>query len=659
MDLFDVGSDPGPRHGIYDHRLEPVTTDTAATEDADGETLFRVFMNTLEPAVFLGYGLPVLFEHGGGDVILFPDRTEDKGNGLGKIHVGGQGLVGGNIKSNQTDDVVADLDHPWGGAIHIGSDVVRKAGNERDSTERKGLYAFEESGFSCAPYDNRKQREMKEERENNPPDLCFLRDRLARYPQRLILALARVSSGSGQEFFVIGGTVRDWLLGRIPGDLDLTVACDAVSCCRALIAALGGGAFVPLGCAEEDAGRVVWQGLTVDFSSFRQGARTIEEDLGLRDYTINSMGVSLAALLGDSAELRLLDPLGGAGDLDAGILRACPHAFAADPLRMLRGYRLRAVLGFAIEAATAEEIARQGALIRQAAVERISHELDLIMASERAHTVIGEMAGSGLLWQIIPELASGVGLEQPGFHHLDVFHHSLAALGFMEEILAAPERFYPGSVVQIREYLGQPGVAGRLKWAALLHDLGKPMTMAVREDKDGRITFYNHDQAGKGLVLNLGREMRWGNEDRERVADLVGMHMQPFHLCNVRRDGPLSRKACLNLSKKAGDDLIGLFLLAMADSLAGQGEKKPPAMEAELAGLLDEVLKIHARYIQPVISGPRLLTGQDLISSFSLTPGPLFARILDGLQIAQVEGEIASTEDAHRWVRCYLDGSVV
>ena len=495
---------------------------------------------------------------------------------------------------------------------------------------------------------------MKEERENNPPDLRFLRDRLAHYPQRLIGALARVSSEKGQELFVIGGTVRDWLLGRIPGDLDLTVAHDAVNCCRALIAALGGGAFVPLGCAEEDAGRVVWQGLTVDFSSFRLGASTIEEDLGLRDYTINSMGVSLAALLDVSVAPHLLDPLDGAGDLGAKILRACPHAFAADPLRMLRGYRLRAILGFAIEAGTESEIERQVPLIRQVAVERINHELDLIMASHRAHRVIEEMADVGLLWQIIPELACGVGLEQPGFHHLDVFHHSLAALGFMEEIVAAPERFYPEGVTQIREYLGQPGMAGRLKWAALLHDLGKPMTMAVRDDKDGRITLYGHDQAGKGLVLKLGRELRWGNEDRERVAGLVGMHMQPFHLCNVRRDAPLSRKACLNLSKKAGDDLIGLFLLAMADSLAGQGEKKPPEMEAELAGLLEEVLKIHAQYIQPVINGPRLLTGQDLISSFSLTPGPLFARILDGLQIAQVEGGVASTEDARRWVRSYL-----
>jgi len=496
---------------------------------------------------------------------------------------------------------------------------------------------------------------MKEERNDILPDPALLREQLGNYPQRLITALLRVAEAQALDLFVIGGTVRDWLLGRISGDLDITVAHDAVVCCRALIAELGGGAFVPLGCAGEEAGRVVWQGLTVDFSSFRQGARSIEADLCLRDYTINAMGVSLASLLDSSVALRLIDPLHGLHDLEEKTLRACPHAFVADPLRMLRGYRLSATLGFRMEEATKTEIAQHLRLIRKVSVERISHELDLIMASDQARAAMGEMAQSGLLWQIIPDLARGVGMEQPGFHHLDVFHHSLAALGFMEEILADPVRFYPECAARLKDYIALPGMKARLKWAALLHDLGKPVTMAVREDKDGRVTFYGHDQAGKELVLKLGRELRWSNENRERIAALIGMHMQPFHLCNVRREQPLSRKACLNLSKKAGDDLIGLFLLAMSDSLAGQGEKKPPTMEAELSGLLGEVLTIYEQYIQPALKGPRLLSGQDLISLFSLPPGPLFAKIIAALEVAQVEGEVASEEDARRWVRLYLE----
>jgi len=482
----------------------------------------------------------------------------------------------------------------------------------------------------------------------------LLPGRLKSYPEPLIRALVRVGERWGQDVYVIGGTVRDWLLGRAPGDLDLTVAHDAVACCRGLIAELKGGTFVPLGCAEEDAGRVVWRGLTIDFSSFRLGARTIEADLALRDFTINSMGVSLAALLDESAAPVLIDPLHGVRDLQTKLLRACPQAFPADPLRMLRGLRLAATLGFVLDEATRADIALHAELIQRVAAERISHELELIMATGNAHAAFAEMAQIGLLWRIIPELARGVGMEQPGFHHLDVFHHSLAALGYMEEIVADPGRFYPESAAQIQEYLAQPGMRERLKWAALLHDLGKPETMAIREDKGGRITFYGHDQAGRDLVLQLGREWRWSNESRERVAGLMAMHMQPFHLCNVRREGPLSRKACLNLVKKAGADLIGLFLLAMADSLAGKGEKKPPGLEAELSALLMEVLEIHEQYIRPALQGPRLLNGRDLIEIFCLPPGPLFAEILDALEAARVEGEVVSRDDAMDWARRYL-----
>ncbi|MBW6520433.1 MAG: HD domain-containing protein [Desulfoarculaceae bacterium] len=542
---------------------------------------------------------------------------------------------------------------------------------------------------------------MKEERSNKLLDPALLSERLESYPPRLITALLRVAEARGLEFFVIGGTVRDWLLGRTPGDLDITVAYDAVACCRSLIAELGGGTFVPLGRAEEDAGRVAWQGLTardglnpwepgiagavtardglnprepgmagavtIDFSSFRLGARTIEADLSLRDYTVNAMGISLASLVDRSAAPPLIDPLLGYPDLEKKILRACPHAFLADPLRMLRGYRLSATLGFSLEEATKAEIRQHAGLIRQVSVERISHELDLMMASGRAHVFMGEMAQTGLLRQLIPELVRGVGMEQPGSHHLDVFDHSLTALGCMEEILAAPERFYPECAVRMKEYIGQSGMKARLKWAALLHDLGKPVTMVVRDGqrqsdgaraKDGqddRITFYGHDQAGKELVLQLGRELKWSNEKREGIAALVGMHMQPFHLCNVRRKQPLSRKACLNLCRKAGNDLLGLFLVAMSDSLAGKGENKPPAMEAELAGLLEEVLQIYEQYIKPALKGPRLLSGQDLITIFSLQPGPLFAKILDALEVAQVEGEVSCRQDAQRWVRHYLE----
>lgn len=483
-----------------------------------------------------------------------------------------------------------------------------------------------------------------------------LRDHKGDYPALLFAALERVSKTLQREMYLVGGTVRDWLLQILPNDLDFTVDCDAVRCCRALIHELNGGTFVPLGAAEEDAGRVVWQGLTIDFSRFREGATTIEEDLRLRDFTLNSMGISFASFMDAARTLELIDPLQGVDDLQNGILRACPHAFTSDPLRMLRGYRLWARFGFHCEAETLDAIQEHVTLLSKVSTERISYEMDLIMASSRSHEVIAAMAESTLLFQVITELSDGVGVSQPESHHLDVFGHSLSALENMEKILESPVDYYPKCSELLVEYLAQPSITEILKWGALLHDLGKPATRKVREDKGGRITFYNHDEVGRKLVQKLGRRLRWSNEKRERVAALTAMHMHPFHLCNVRRKQGLSKKACLKLAKRAGEDLIGLFLLSMADSLAGKGNTKPEAMEEELSELLCEVLETYTKDIQPALSGPRLITGKDLVEIFALQPGPFFSQLLEELQVAQVEGEVASRGDALQWLEVRLEG---
>lgn len=485
-------------------------------------------------------------------------------------------------------------------------------------------------------------------------DVAELRGHRSEYPPQLFDALTVVAAEHGRDLFLVGGTVRDWLLEKKPNDLDLTVDCDAVHCCRLLIRALNGGTFVPLGTAEEDASRVVWKGLIIDFSSFRLGANTIDEDLTMRDFTLNAMGIRFSEFMAPSGPMTILDPLGGMLDLENEVLRACPDAFVSDPLRMLRGYRLWSRFGFRIEEKTLADIARHASLLSRVSVERISYEMDLIMASGRAHEVISAMAESGLLFQVIPALKEGVGLTQPESHHLDVFEHSLAALGNMEKIIARPEKFYPACGDQLREYLARPGMAEVLKWGAFLHDLGKPATRKIREDKDGRITFYNHDEVGRELVQKLGRKLRWANEKRDRVASLTGMHMHPFHLCNVRRTQGISKKACLKLAKRAGDDLIGLFFLAMADSLAGKGDMKPEAMEEELGELLCEVLETYNRDVAPALQGPLFVTGRDLIEIFALQPGPEFSRILDALQEAQVEGKVKNRADALFWVEEFL-----
>lgn len=475
-------------------------------------------------------------------------------------------------------------------------------------------------------------------------------DWLQTYPEELRQALGQVAQRSGQPMYVAGGPVRDWLLGVAAKDLDFTVPKGAVACARE-ISTLLGGTFVLLD-EGEDVARVVWQGLTLDFSGFRNHTATIEDDLGQRDFTINAMAVRLDPQSGGLAERTVIDPLGGVADLALKLIRTPAVAnLLADPLRLLRAYRFAATLGFAIEAQTEAAIATHGELLTEAAMERVAYELGLIMASAHAWQTISRMAQDGLLWVVFPELVAGRGLAQPASHHLDVFGHSLEALCWLEKILLEPEAYFPGQGGLFSEMAqGKPAVL--LKWAALFHDLGKPETHRLVEEK---ITFYNHDQVGAAIFEAIAERLHWPKDDRNRVARLIALHMWPFHLTNARLRTGITRKACLRLVKAVGDDLAGLFLLAMADSLAGQGAGKPPGMEENLAALLLEVHGVYEEYIQPVFARPPLVTGHDLISLFALEPGPAFKEILDGLVMAQVEGLVADREQALAWVKMFLE----
>ncbi len=469
-------------------------------------------------------------------------------------------------------------------------------------------------------------------------------------PPEVLAALKRVIKRRGVRLFLVGGTVRDWLLGRATHDLDIAAAGPVRPLAELLRQELGGGALIDLSATDDEVIRVVWHGEQVDFSSFRAGVASIEEDLGLRDFTINS----LAVLLTENEATEILDPTGGLADLQARRIRHCPGAFAADPLRMLRGYRLAATLGFDIEPDTAAEIGKKAQLIAKAAAERISYELRIIFGSTRTAQTLAEMHRVGLLRLLLPVLYEGERVEQPAFHHLDVLDHSFLALEMMEKIIAKPDSHY-GPDAAIARYLEDGDARISLKWAALLHDVGKPATREYPAEGEGRVTFYRHDEVGREIFERFAERSRWSNADTERCAGLIAMHMHPFHLVNLQMErGRITRRAAVKLCRRAGEDLPGLFLLAMADSLASQGELKPAGMEQELKLLYDTVRETYREFIEPMLRGPRLITGRDLIEHFGLTPGPLFSEILSELEIAQVEGAVVDRQTALTWVGAYL-----
>jgi poly(A) polymerase len=476
-------------------------------------------------------------------------------------------------------------------------------------------------------------------------------------PAELLQALVRTAAKNDARMYLVGGTVRDCLLGLVSHDLDLAVSGDVLTTAKILQRELGGGTLVDLSGPDDTAIRVVWRGEQVDLSTFRAGSQSIEEDLCLRDFTINAMAVEFLTVVGEVQPPTLLDPTGGLHDLQEGRVRHCPGAFVADPVRLLRGYRLCATLGFRLEEETKKAVTRRAPLIVNVAAERICYELKLIFESPRTTDTLRGMGETELLQQLLPELYWGEGVEQPEFHHLDVFDHCFQALWMMEQIIAEPDRFFPGYGQEITDYLageGQERMVRCLKWAALMHDLGKPATKEIRADKDGRVTFYNHDEVGRKLFKQYANRSKWSKTDTDLVGDLIAMHMHPFHLCNVQREGDLSKRAALKLCRRAENTLTGLFLLAMSDSLASLGEKKPERMEEELVSLFEIVRKMYDENIAPVLHGPRLLTGKDLIKECNLTPGPLFSEIMDELETARVEGDVVDRKTALAWVNEFL-----
>lgn len=474
---------------------------------------------------------------------------------------------------------------------------------------------------------------------------------LSHYPEAVLQVLHESARSRGVDIHLVGGALRDLLMNVVSVDLDFAVNSGAAGLVKEVRRRLASGSVVVLGEEANDTARLVLDDLSIDITGYRQGAATIEDDLVKRDFTINSLGVSLDDLLQTDREVELVDPFGGFRDLTAGVIRSCPGCFDEDPLRLLRAYRFAAQLGFYIEDRSAALIREKARLIETVAAERVSFELDLIMRTPRAYRTFAAMQDSTLLQYLLPELYDGLQVEQPPFHHLDVMSHNLATLDAMERIIDQPGLYVHDCHELIAEALEDQEVLPALKWAALLHDVGKPATRKVVGEEAARIIFHRHDEQGAEMVHQIGERWKWSKRKSRRVASLVAMHMHPFHLNNViQQEDALSRKAMHKICKRAGTDLYPLFLLAMADSVAGQGPDKPAGIEGQIEQLFIDIARFRRDTLEPLTSGPKLLTGHDLIDTFELTAGPEVGRLLEAVEAAAVEGLITTREEALAWV---------
>lgn len=479
---------------------------------------------------------------------------------------------------------------------------------------------------------------------------------------------------AGSEAYLVGGRLRDWLLGRATADTDIAVPADAIAQARALAAASDGTCVVL--DAGRDVARVVWPAhrAAASLDIARLTASDIAGDLAGRDFTINALAMPLAETtaldLGagvprDAADgLTILDPLDGRGDIAAGRVRMTSvAALEADPLRLLRGPRLAAELRFDIEPATARAIRGRAPLVRSAAGERVRDELVRLIAADDAAAQVRRLTALDLLAEVLPEVDGLRGVPQPPPHDRDVAEHSLAALAAMErmqrrlagapaatgEMLAAAWHLsdipaWDGVIDARRTVLaarladvGAPAPPARAVWlrlAALLHDVGKPATLWY-DDAIGRIRFPQHDHVGAEMIARIARRLRLSHAAQAYLATLVRHHLRPLYLS---LDPSLSPRMLHRYFRATGDAGVDVVLLSLADNAAKAVGR--PESAAGLASVATRLLDAWFDGFDTVVAPRPLVTGNVLMADLGLPAGPEVGRLLAALREAQADGEV-------------------
>ncbi|HSL94622.1 MAG TPA: hypothetical protein VLA35_01720 [Thermoleophilia bacterium] len=470
-------------------------------------------------------------------------------------------------------------------------------------------------------------------------------------------AALAASLEAGERAWVVGGAVRDRLLGREVRDFDVAVDGAAEAVGRRLAERLGGAVFT---YSERFAAvRVVAGGVHVDLAPLRAGPGTgpsasargvgqaelpaaapgpddrLAADLAGRDFTVDAMAEPAGG--GE-----VVDPLGGRDDLAAGRLRLCaPGALDDDALRVLRLARLELELGLVPD----EEAlaAARRAVPRLAAVsgERLRDELTATLGLPRPSGALRRLADLGALAVVLPELDGVRGVTQNPYHHHDVFDHTLEGLDYVHGVVA---QLGGARFLATPEEVGLPG-AGPLApvaWALLLHDVGKPI---VKREEDGRIMFWHHDEVGRGMTLVVADRLRMSRRFAHFLGLLVRQHLRLGFLV---REQPLTRRALARYRRDVSPYVFESVVVSLCDRLATRGDKTS----------LKSIAR-HYRLARDVWSGvtkapvPRLLSGDDVIELLGLEPGPAVGQALDALEEEVEAGEVTDVDGARSFLTAW------
>ncbi|MBW2013258.1 MAG: CCA tRNA nucleotidyltransferase [Deltaproteobacteria bacterium] len=440
--------------------------------------------------------------------------------------------------------------------------------------------------------------------------------------------------------YIIGGSIRDLLLDRIPTDYDIAVTENPKEFAENMAKNIS-GRWIKIGKPGQTIIRVVSNDHIFDITSLN-GA-FIEDDLKKRDFTINAMAYDLSSK-------EIIDCLGGLRDLaDKKVRMVSADVFKKDPIRLMRAYRIGACLNFEIESQTASSISTYAKLIHRSAGERIREEIFKLLGTSKSYHYISQMADAGLLSAVFPDLDRLKGCFQNSHHLYDAFEHTLKAYLHLETILNHPDTLFMDTCNPIRQYLDKEKTV-LIKYAILLHDLGKPWTKTI--DNRRIIHFYGHSRKSADLAQKISQKLRLSNREKQFIDFIIRNHLHPLFLFTAMQKKTLTHKGITRFFKKCGDNTPALLLHAIADSMAKQDQ--PNQTNEVFMGFVKEMMHQFFYSFKPKIEEPPLITGRDLIHEFGLMPSPEFKTILNRVQEEKLTNQIKSRSEALAWVRDYL-----
>ncbi len=430
----------------------------------------------------------------------------------------------------------------------------------------------------------------------------------------ILRTLAAYFTEAGYELYLVGGSVRDALLHRPTHDLDLATDAHPPVIKRLLAQARPDSRYdvgEKFGTIGATFGEWVVEVTTYRSEEYAFASRkpavtfgtSLEEDLSRRDFTIN-------AIAQEPATGGMLDPFHGLQDLQRGLIRAVgdpAERFREDPLRMLRAVRFAAELGFRIDPTTRAALELQAGALEHVSTERIAAEMTRLLVADQPALGLEALCDTGLAAYVMPELLPLRSTGQDG-RHKDVFGHTLKVV---ENVPATPI----------------------LRWAALLHDIGKPRTKTIQ---DGKVHFFRHEMVGARMARKILRRLRFDRDSSERIQRLVAEHLRPNLYTPEWTDGAVRR--FLRETEGITDDL---FALSRAD-ITSYRRSRVEAGVARVNHLEARCRELQAQEDVAKLQSP--LDGNDLMTMFDRGPGPWIKPIKDYLLELVIDGELAQDD---------------